>query len=308
MMMMPGVPVGYSAADDARRLREAMKGIGTNDSVLIDIIGHRTREQRMMIIAEYHNTVGRDLLKDLESETSGNYRTVLLKLMKPRDEMLAEILYEAMKGAGTKDLTLIDIMTQFPYELPAVAAAYQRLYGKSLESAIKSETSGSYEKMLCALLNTPRPLPGMVDPVRAATDAQTFYRAGEGRLGTDENAYIALLAGNSYQQLMLIDQNYRASHPKGMEHAIKSETSGHFKDTMLALITAPDVYWANRVHDAVSGAGTQDTFLITAFVTNERPQLQMIAQTYQRLYGKAMANRVADDVSGDYKRLLMALL
>jgi len=306
---MAGAPVMmYNAAEDARRLREAMRGIGTRDSVLIEIIGHRTREQRMAIVAEYRRTLSRDLLKDLESETSGNYRRVLLLLMKPRDEMLADLLNEAMKGAGTNDRVLIDIMTQFPYEIQAAAATYQRKYGRSLESAIKSETSGNYEKMLCALLNTPRPPPNMCDPGRAMTDAETFYRAGEGRLGTDERTYITIMSSNCREQLFLIDQNYRRTHSKGMEHAIKSETSGHFRDTMLALITPPDLYFATRVKDSVDGAGTWDTDLITAFVANERPQLMMIAQAYQRKYGKSMAKRVADDVSGDYKRILMALL
>jgi len=306
---MMGAPMmGYNAAEDARRLREAMRGIGTRDSVLIDIIGHRTREQRMAIVAEYRRTIGRDLLKDLESETSGNYRKVLLKLMKPRDEVLAELLFEAMDGAGTRDSVLIDIMTQFPYELPAVAATFQRKYGKSLESKIKSETSGSYEKFLCALLNTRRPPPNMVDPGRAMTDAETFYRAGEGRLGTDERTYITIISSNCREQLLLMDQNYRRTHSKGMEHAIKSETSGNFRDAMLACITPPDLYFATRVKDAVDGAGTKDLDLITAFVANERPQLAMIARAYQTRYGKAMSKRVADDVSGDYKKILMALL
>jgi len=298
----------YNPADDAQRLRDAMKGLGTNDSVLIDIIGHRTREQRLMIVAAYTSVVGRDLLKDIESETSGNYRRVLLLLLKPRDEMLAELLNDAMKNAGTRDKLLIDLMTQFPYDLPAVAAAYQRKYHKSLESDIKSETSGNYEKMLCALLTIPRPHPAMVDPTRAAADADAFYRAGEGRLGTNEDAYINILASNSYQQLMLIDQVYRQAHPKGMIAAVKSETSGHFEDTMVALLTRPDEYYATRIKQAVDGAGTADLELIAAFVANERPQLQVIAQAYQRLFSKPMAQRVADDVSGDYKRILMALM
>jgi len=303
-----GAMAGFNPVDDARRLRDAMRGIGTRDSVLIEIIGHRTREQRLMIVAEYKRTICRDLLKDLESETSGNYRSVLLKLMKPRDECLAELLYEAMKGAGTNDGVLIDIMTQFPYELQAVAACYQRKYGKSLESAIKSETSGNYEKILVTLLNTPRPPPNTVDPGRAMTDAETFYRAGEGRLGTDERTYMTIVSMNCREQLLLIDQNYRRTHPKGMEHAIKSETSGRFRDTMLACITPPDQYFAARVKEAVDGAGTNDLSLITAFVANERPHLQMIARAYQSRYGKSMAKRVSDDVSGDYKRILMALL
>ena len=285
-----------------------MRGIGTNDSVLIDIIAHRDRMQRQMIVAEYKRTIDRDLLKDLESETSGHYRSILLKLMKPRDEMLAELLHEATSGAGTNDGVLIDIMTQFPYELPAVAACFQRVYGKSLESVIKSDTSGSYEDALITLLNTPRPPPNVIDPTRAATDAESFYRAGEGRLGTNERTYMNLIASNSREQLYLMDQHYRKSHPKGMEHAIKSETSGHFCDTLLACMTPPDRYFATRVKEAVDGAGTNDLSLITAFVANERPQLQMIATAYQTLFNTTMAKRVADDVSGDYKKLLLALL
>jgi len=307
-MGAPVVMGGFNPVEDARRLRDAMRGIGTRDSVLIEIISHRTREQRLMIVAEYRRTVCRDLLKDLESETSGNYRKILLKLMKPRDEVLAEILYEAMAGAGTNDGVLIDILTQFPYELQAAAACYQRKYGKSLESAIKSETSGNYEKILITLLNTPRPPPNTVDPTRAIADAETFYRAGEGRLGTDERTYMTIVSNNSREQLLLIDQNYRRNHPKGMEHAIKSETSGHFRDTMLACITPPDLYFAQRIKDAVDGAGTNDLTLICAFTANERPHLQMIARAYQARYGKPMAKRVADDVSGDYKRILMALV
>jgi len=304
MGMMPG----FDPVSDARRLREAMRGLGTRDSVLIEIIGHRTREQRLMIVAEYRRTICRDLLKDIESETSGNYRSILLKLLKPRDECLADILYEAMKGAGTNDGVLIDIMTQFPYELQAAAACFRRKYGKTLESAIKSETSGDYEKILVTLLNTPRPPPNTIDPARAMTDAETFYRAGEGRLGTDERTYMTIVASNCREQLLLIDQNYRRNHPKGMEHAIKSETSGHFRDTMLACITPPDMYFASRIKEAVDGAGTNDLTLVAAFTANERPHLEMIARAFQTRYGKSMAKRVSDDVSGDYKRILMALL
>jgi len=310
MAAMPGyAPVmGYSPAEDARRLKEAMRGLGTNDSVLIDIIAHRDRVQRLMIVEEYRRSMGGDLLKDLYSETSGNYRKILLKLMMPRDEMLAELLHEAIDRAGTNDGVLIDIMTQFPYEIAAAAAAYKRKYGKSLESDIKGDTSGDYENALVALLNTPRPAPGIVDPVRATTDADAFYRAGSGRIGTDERTFINILASNSREQLALIDQNYTRLHSKNMEHAIKSETSGRFRDTLLACITPPDRYFAKRIHEAVDGAGTNDLTLVTAFVANERPHLQMIAAAYQTLYKKSMAKRVGDDVSGDYKRILMALL
>jgi len=302
------IPAGYNPAEDARRLKDAMKGLGTNDTVLIDIIGHRNRAQRQMITAEYSRTGYGDLLKDLESETSGKYRSVLLKLMMPRDEMLAQLLFEATDGAGTNSGVLIDIITQFPYEIAAAATCFERKYKKSLESVIRSETSGHYQDTLLALLNTNRPPANSVDVMRAENSADAFYRAGEGRIGTNERSFITLLASNSFEQLVLIDDCYRRKHQKGMEEAIKSETSGHFRDTLLACMTPADKYFANRIKEAVEGAGTNDLSLIAAFVANERPQLQRIATAFQSMFSVSMAKCVSDDISGDYKRILMALL
>jgi len=300
--------MSYNPSEDARRLKDAMRGLGTNDTVLIDIIGHRDRAQRQMIVAEYNRAGYGDLLKDLESETSGKYRSVLLKLMMPRDEMLAELLFEATEGAGTNSGVLIDIMTQFPYEIAAAAACFERKYKKTLEAVIKSETTSHYQEALLALLNTPRPSPKSIDIMRAENSAEAFYRAGEGRIGTNEHNFITLLATNSFEQLTLIDDCYRRKHQKSMEQAIKLETSGHFRDTLLACITPSDKYFAARVKEAVEGSGTNDLSLITAFVANERPQLQRVAAAFQSMFSVSMAKRVSDDVSGDYKRILMALL
>jgi len=298
----------YNPVEDCRRLKEAMRGIGTDDRVLIDIIAHRDRMQRLMIVDEYRRTLGGDLLKELHSETSGHYRQILMKLMLPRDEMFAEIIHEATDRAGTNDGVLIDVLTQFPYELPSIAAAYKKKYGKELTECIKSETSGDYKEALLALLNTPRPPAGMVDPVAAKNAADTFFKAGEGRIGTNERAYINIIASNSREQLHLIDDCYRQAHPKGMIHAVQSETSGRFRDVLVACLTPADRYFAGRVKEAVEGAGTNDLSLVCCFCANERPQLQMIASAYHAMFGKDMAKRVADDVSGDYKKLLMALL
>jgi len=298
----------FNAAEDAQKLKQAMAGLGTRDTVLIDIIGHRSRPQRQTIVDEYSRSVGGDLIADLQKETSGHYREVLLNLMKPRDEMLADLIYEATNGKGTCDGVLIDIMTQFPYELPAIAAAFEKKYRKTLETVLRSETTGSYEEALVALLNTPRPPPNKVDAVRAAKHAEAFFTAGEGRAGTNEHLFITIITSNSYEQLNLIEENYRSAHQKSLEDAIKAEASGHFRDVLLACITPSDKYFASRVKQAVDGVGTDDLSLITAFVANERPQLQKIAKAYETMFGKPMSKRVAEDTTGDYERILLALL
>ena len=52
---------------------------------------------------------GRDLVKDLKSETSGNFRDTIMGLMMPLNQYLASQLKTAMKGLGTDEDTLIEV-------------------------------------------------------------------------------------------------------------------------------------------------------------------------------------------------------
>jgi annexin A7/11 len=60
-------------------------------------------------------------------------------------------LEEAMAGAGTKDKLLVGRVIRYHWDrndLANIKGAYQKRYGRSLASRIKSETSGDYERML----------------------------------------------------------------------------------------------------------------------------------------------------------------
>ena len=74
-------------------------------------------------------------------------------LVKPEAEYHAELFELAMKGLGTNDDLLIRLMsTLTKTQLKNANEVYTKLHQKTLHAAIKSETSGSYQKVLCGLV------------------------------------------------------------------------------------------------------------------------------------------------------------
>jgi len=103
----------------------------------------------------------------------------------------------------------------------------------------------------------------------------------------------------------------KSTHKKrghGLDKAIKSETSGWFKVALLACLTDPLDYWAERIHTAVYGLGTDDKLLVRCFSENSKPFLHEVAKHYEKLYNVKLLDDLKGDTSGHYLELLTTLL
>lgn len=142
---------------DAKTLRKAMKGLGRNAVKIIEVISTRTNEQRQLVAQAFNTNYKRDLVADLKSETAGNFRRLLVSLMMPPAAFDAQCIYEAVKGLGTDDEALIEILaTRSNAEIMDMKEAYRETYGKDAVGDIRDDTSGNYRKLLLALLDAQR--------------------------------------------------------------------------------------------------------------------------------------------------------
>ncbi len=94
----------FNASDDCERLRKAMKGFGTDEKTIIDIISKRSNSQRQELKNVYKQMHGRDLLNDLQSELSGDFKNSIEALMMSSNEFDAYCLKKAIAGLGTDGL------------------------------------------------------------------------------------------------------------------------------------------------------------------------------------------------------------
>lgn len=100
----------FNPSEDAQRLYKAMKGFGTDEATLIDVLCRRTWQQRQEIALAFKSSYGKDLQRNIESETSGDFRHVLVCLLKPPMTLEAEFLRNSIVGLGTNEAMLIDIL------------------------------------------------------------------------------------------------------------------------------------------------------------------------------------------------------
>ena len=288
-----------------------MKGFGTDEKAIIKIIANRTNRERLAMIDSFKKQFNRDLIKDLKSELSGNFENATLALFQDPITYDCFSLKKAMKGLGTNEDTLIEILASRPnYYINQIKQKYLVLYGKSLEQDLASELSGDLKKVMLTLASAFRSENPNPDPGQCHEKAEELYKAGEKRLGTNEKVFYDILTKSSAAELNLIDKIYSQNHKHGLLKAIDKEFSGNMKKLLQTIVyccTNPSEYFATRVNYAIKGLGTKDTLLIRILVTRGEIDLPQIKEAYKRLYKRELVKDVEGDTSGDYKRLLVEL-
>jgi len=86
--------------DDAATLYKAMKGFGTDEKKIIDVLCRRTSRQRQEILLAYKAGYGKDLVANLKSELSGNFEDLVVALMMTPAQLEARDLQRAIDGMG----------------------------------------------------------------------------------------------------------------------------------------------------------------------------------------------------------------
>ena len=296
---------------DVETLRKAMEGFGTDEATLIKVIANRTNSQRQQIKAQYKSTYGRDLIEDLKKETHGKLENAFVALFTDPIEYDADSLRGAMKGAGTNEDTLIEIISsRSPQQMNAIKACYQKKYSRDLEADVKKETSGTLQKILITLLQGRRSVNTNPNQAQCAQIAQEIFKAGESKIGTDESVFNKYFGSLSPYELACVAQNYHKITGHTILDAIDKEMHGDSKKAYRTIVYAtlsPSEYFATRVNEAIKGFGTNDQLLMRVLISRDEIDMPQIKQYYKQLYGKDMVAAIKSDISGDYQKLMVEL-
>jgi hypothetical protein len=104
----------FDAGADAAALEAALETkvglICCDEDTIVNILGHRSLTQRLTIASAFHDLNGKDLVEELKSSLHRHFEDVVVALMKPLPQHFANELHRALKGPGTDECTIVEIL------------------------------------------------------------------------------------------------------------------------------------------------------------------------------------------------------
>jgi hypothetical protein len=121
-----------------------------------------------------------------------------------------------------------------------------------------------------------------------------------------------ILNTRSEAHLRAVFAAYKQQYGKTVESVIKSEFQGHLERALVALVKSIENrpnFLAERFEKSMHGIGTNDRMLIRLAVRSREPILMnAIKQAYQARFSKSLHARVKGETSGNFEKLLLAII
>jgi annexin A7/11 len=303
----------------AADLRDAMKGFGTNEKKLnATLIAVPDAPHMDKLRRTYDDRFRRSLIKDLESETSGDYEAAVCAIA--RGPLLQDCyaVNKAVKGAGTKEDLLDEILVgRSNADLNAIKSKYKQIYGQDMVKEVLDDLSGDTKTMYTYILAAqraeesapciPHEIDQKVDRLQDATRGQM--------IGTNEEVVCQILAYASDGQIRAMMARYQDKYKTSFEKVIRSQTAvGKHMQHALLLMIARGVDRvkadADGLEESMKGMGTKDIMLINILVRVHwnKSHFRQVKAAYQQFYKQQLQDRVSNETSSKYRDLMVGLI
>lgn len=292
-----------------------MKGFGTDEATLIRVLAPLDPLQVAALRETYTRHINRDLYKDVKSETGGYFEQGLLAVIEGPLNHDAELVREAVKGLGTKEWLLNDVLLgRSNADIREIKNAYQRKFNRSLERDVEDDLSAETKNLFKRVISATRHEESTpLNPTAIESEVKSIHGSTAGRIVNNVAEVCAIFAQSSDNELRAISHKFHERYHVELEKHIASQFSGHMKAALIHMLrTAIDPAHrdATLLEDAMAGPGTKDFMLVTRIVRLHwnKQHLDQVKKAYQHHYHRDLRERVKGEVSGDYEKLMLALL
>uniref|UniRef100_A0A8C2GCR5 Annexin A2b n=1 Tax=Cyprinus carpio TaxID=7962 RepID=A0A8C2GCR5_CYPCA len=282
------VPVyDFNPEEDAAKIETAIKTKGIDEQKIIEILTKRSCSQRAEIAFEYEKRAKKDLVSALKGALSGSLEHLILGLMKSTAQYDASELKSSMKGLGTDEETLIEMVcSRSKEELMEIKKVYREMFKKELEKDVSGDTSGDFITIT------------------------SLYEAGVNRKGTDVTTWISIFSERSVPHLQKVFERYKRYSPYDIKESIRKEVKGDLEKSFLTLVECMEnkhLYFASRLNDAMKSKSVKDKVVTRIIVSRCEVDLMKVRTEFKRNFGKSLYQTILEHTKGDYQRALLNL-
>lgn len=127
--------------------------------------------------------------------------------------------------------------------------------------------------------------------------------------GTREGPLTQTLVRIPNPAIMLnLRQTYHRTYSRNLLADIHSETSGYFRETLVALARGPLAQDVHLLHEAISGLGTKESTLDDVLLARSNADINAIKHAYQSEHKRTLESDVRGDLSFKTERLFAMVL
>lgn len=184
---------------------------------------------------------------------------------------------------------------------------FSPVYSDKLDKSIGDEWGEEIKMIITNMVSGGRDESKTIDDEKVREDVWELRES-------DSKAEVIQMFFNlrSFSHLRAIFDAYKELTGNEIEECIEGiEFEGFAKDAYLSMVKMlrdASEFYADRLKEAIEGAGTDDDTLISIVVLRAEIDLVDIIRAYEAKYATTLNDDVANDTSGDYKRILEKLL
>uniref|UniRef100_A0A8C6CE13 Annexin A2 n=1 Tax=Monodon monoceros TaxID=40151 RepID=A0A8C6CE13_MONMO len=223
-----------------------MRGkLGTDEDSLIEISCSRTNQELQEINRVYKETYKTDLGKDIISDTSGDFRKLMIALAKGQraedgyvidyeltDQDAWDLCDAGMKRRGTNVPKWISVMTERSVcHLQKVFERYKSYSPYDMLESIKKEVRGDLEN---AFLNRAQCI-----QTKPLYFADRLYNSMKGK-GAHDKVLIRIMISHSEVDMLKIRPEFKKKYGKSLYYYIQQDTKGDHQKALLYLCGRDD--------------------------------------------------------------------
>ncbi|CAG2110744.1 unnamed protein product [Medioppia subpectinata] len=247
----------------AAKLQKAIKGIGTDERAIIEVLTSHTNSQRQDIKSTYKTMYGRDLEEDLKKDLGGSFEDCCLALLVSQYEYLADCLNNSLQFSGDFQRVLRSLVNANRNETNGIDSDLSVKEAKILfQSGVKMMGTDEDEflRILCS---------------HSLVQLKDIFK------------HYSRLSGHSMDSA--ISKEFSGDLFTVFNAIVLSANSFAY-------------YYAIRLHSCIHGIGTDDESMARILISRSEIDLEDIKDVYKKKFSHKLTEDIANDTSGDYKK------